>query len=177
MEIVRIPAERVSTLIGKNGKVKEDVEKKARVTLEITHDGEVTITGDMTDIFFAKDIVKAIGRGFEPKIALKLLKEGYCFYLIDLKSELDTDNAIKRIKGRIIGEDGKVKTEIEQATDSYISVFGNTVGIISKIDGMEYAKEAIYKLIDGAPHTSVFTYLARIKRQMFTDRLRGTTNK
>ena len=131
----------------------------------------------MTDIFFAKDIVKAIGRGFEPKTALKLLKEGYCFQLIDLKNELDTDNAIKRIKGRIIGEDGKVKEEIEQATDSYISVFGNTVGIISKADGVEYAKEAIYKLIDGAPHTTVFNYLAKVRKQMFTDRLRGTTVK
>ncbi len=174
MEIIRIPAERVSTLVGKGGKIKDELEKKARVTLNISPEGEVFIEGEMTDVYFAKDIVKAIGRGFEPKHALKLLKEGYCFYLIDLKNELDTENAIKRIRGRIIGEDGKVKTEIEEATDSYISVFGNTVGIISKTDGIEYAKEAVYKLIDGAPHTAVFTYLAKIKRQMFTDRLRGT---
>jgi ribosomal RNA assembly protein len=177
MEIVRIPAERVSTIIGKEGKTKEEIEKKARVKLDVSREGEVTITGDMTDVFFAKDIVKAIGRGFDPKDALKLLKEGYCFYLIDLKNELDTENAIKRIKGRIIGEDGKVKSEIEDATDSYISVFGNTVGIISKADGVEYAKEAIFKIIDGAPHTTVFNYLAKIRKQMMTDRLRGATSK
>jgi ribosomal RNA assembly protein len=173
MEVIRIPAERVKALVGKNGKTKEEIEEKAKVTLTISEEGEVELNGETADIFFAKDIVKAIGRGFEPKVALKLLKDGYNFYLINLKEQLGSENTIKRVKGRVIGEEGKVKEEIESATESYISVFGNTIGIISKYDSMEYAKEAIYKLIDGSPHTVVFNFLATVRKQLISERLRG----
>lgn len=173
MEIVRIPAERVKALTGKNGKTKAEIETKAKITLNIDSEGEVEIEGETADIFFAKDIVKAIGRGFEPATALKLLKDGYNFYLINLKEQAGNESSIKRVKGRVIGEDGKVKAEIESATESYISVYGNTIGIISKFDSMEYAKEAIYKLIDGSPHTTVFNYLAKARKQLMSDRLKG----
>jgi ribosomal RNA assembly protein len=173
MEIVRIPVERVSALVGKDGKIKTEIESKAKVELRVHPDGEVEINGDAGEIFFAKDIVKAIGRGFDPKTALKLLKDGYNFYLINLKEQFTSDNAIKRVKGRVIGEEGKVKAEIETATESYLSIFGNTIGIISKYDTMEYAKEAVYKLLQGAPHSAVFTYLSQIRKKMMSDRLRG----
>jgi len=173
MEVVRIPVERIHIIIGKNGKTKEEIEKKANVKLDINADGEVEISGEATDIFFAKDIIKAIGRGFEPKHALKILNEGYNFFLFNLKDHFTSDNAIKRVKGRIIGEDGKVKAEIENATESYVSVFGNTVGIISKFDSMEYAKEAIQKIMDGSPHIAIFNYLAKVRKGMMSERLRG----
>jgi len=173
VEIVRIPNERLHVLIGKDGKTKQEIEKKANVTINVNSDGEVEITGEMADIYFAKDIVKAIGRGFEPKIALKILKEGHNLLIINLKEHFPNENAIKRIKGRVIGEEGKVKSEIETATESYISVFGNTIAIISKFDTLEFAKEAVYKILDGAPHTTVFNYLSKVKKEIVSNRLRS----
>jgi ribosomal RNA assembly protein len=171
MEIIRIPAERIKALIGERGKTKGLIEDKCNVKLEIDEDGEVHIEGDSSDVFFAKDVVKAIGRGFEPRDALKIVNENYNFELIELKEELKNEKAITRIKGRIIGEKGKMKSEIEAATESVIAVHGYTVGIISRLDTMEYAKEAITMIIDGAEHSSVYNYLAKMKKKILADRL------
>lgn len=172
-EVIRIPAERVKVLIGADGKTKELVEKKCRIKLKIDIEGEITLSGESADVFFAKDVVIAIGRGFNPDKALKLAKPDYQFYLIRLKDYLSSDRAIKRIKGRIIGGEGKMKEEIETATGSDLSIYGNTVGIISSIDSIEYAKEAVEMLINGAKHSTVYGYLSRAKRRILESRLKG----
>ncbi|MBI5047247.1 RNA-processing protein [Candidatus Micrarchaeota archaeon] len=171
-EVLKIPIERVSTLVGDKGKTKKSIEKKCNVELDIDSDGDVEINGESTDTFFAKDIVKAIGRGFEPKQAMKLADQDYNLYVIALKEILPNENAITRMKGRVIGEKGKMKYEIESATDSIVCIYGNTVSIISKIDSMEYAKESIAMLLDGAPHTTVLNYLAKARREIMDLRLK-----
>ncbi len=172
-EIVRIPAERVKILLGKDGKTKELIEKKCNIKLKVDSEGEVDMRGESTDIFFSRDVIIAIGRGFNPKKALKLVKPDYHFFLFRLKEYLPTEKAIKRIKGRIIGEDGKMKEEIETATESDLSIYGNTVGIISKLDSIGYAQEAVGMLINGAKHTSVLNYLAKARKRILESRLKG----
>ena len=172
-EFIKIPAERVKVLNGDGGSTRKRIEKKCNVQLLIDPEGEVEIEGDPADIFFARDIVKAVGRGFTPDSALKLLGHDYGLYVISLKEHLTSENALTRVKGRVIGEKGKIKAQIEEATDSYLSVYGNTIAIISRIDSMEYAKEAVGMLIDGARHTSVLGYLAKAKRELMESRLKG----
>ncbi len=171
-EIIRIPEERVKVLIGKEGRTKKTIEQRCGVGLQIS-DEEVQISGDPADTYFAMEVVKAIGRGFEPRKALLLLKDDYTFYLIPLRELLPTDKAIKRLKGRVIGEEGRIKTLIEEATDSFVSVYGNTIAIIAKADSIEYAKEAISMLINGAKHSTVLSYLAKSKREIMDSRFRG----
>lgn len=172
-EYVKIPAERVKVLLGKEGATKEKIEKRCNVQLVVDPDGEVEIIGDPADVFFVHDIVKAIGRGFTAETALRLLGSDYGLYIVPLKELVHSENALTRLKGRVIGERGKIKAAIEEATDSYISIYGNTIGIIAKIDTMEYAKESIGMLIDGARHTSVLGYLAKAKREILEARLKG----
>jgi ribosomal RNA assembly protein len=172
-EFVRIPRERVKIFLGEDGTTKKKLEKKCKVKFIVDSDGDVQLVGEPSDIFFARDIVKAIGRGFAPEEALKLLEHDYGLYIIPLKDYAHSDKAMTRLKGRVIGERGKIKAQMQEATDSYISVYGNTIGIIAKIDTMEYAKEAIGMLIDGARHTSVLGYLAKTKREIWETRLKG----
>lgn len=171
-EIVRIPEERSKILIGKEGKTKKMIEARCNVRLEIT-DGAVEIVGEATDIFFASEIVKAIGRGFEPRKAMLLLKEGFMFHLIPLREIISSDKAITRLKARVIGEDGRIKTMIEESTDSFLSIYGNTIGIIAKVDSIEYTKEAISMILNGARHSSVLSYLSKSKRKILESRFRG----
>ncbi|MDD5171917.1 MAG: KH domain-containing protein [Candidatus ainarchaeum sp.] len=172
-EIVKIPAERVKVLVGESGATKKRIEERCNVELDIDPDGEVQIIGDPADVFFARDIVKAIGRGFTPENALRLMGHDYGLYVIQLKEHASSDKAIARLKGRVIGENGRIKIQIEDSTDSIVSVYGSTVSIISRIDTMEYAKEAIGMLVDGSRHTSVLRYLARVKREIMESRLKG----
>jgi len=171
MEVVRIPEARVKNIIGKSGATKKLLERKCNVSIDVESDGEVKIEGEIADEFFAKDVIRAIGRGFEPNDALRILDDNYQFELIDLKDILKNEKAVKRVKARIIGEKGKMKTEIEEATDSRISVYGFTVGIISQHDTIAFATEAVTKLINGSEHSRVFAYLAKIRKEILKQRL------
>ena len=63
MELIKIPSERIKIL----NQAKKRVEKICKVHISI-EEFEVSIDGDASDIYFAKDVVKAIGRGFEPDV-------------------------------------------------------------------------------------------------------------
>ena len=173
MEVVRIPKERVGALMGRDGRVKKRIEKQYKVELEVSEDGEVGIGGDNVGCWFAKDIVKAIGRGFEPKDAMMLFKDNYSFFLIDLREWCNSDNAIRRVKGRVIGEEGKIKGEIEEATDSRLSVYGHTIGIIAPAETMELAKDAIEIILRGAKHSALVHFLGKARDRIMLERLRG----
>jgi ribosomal RNA assembly protein len=172
-EMLRIPEERVKVLIGKEGKIKKLIEEKCNIAFTVDSEGEVQVTGDPMEVFFALDVIKAIGRGFEPRAALRLLDHDYGLYIVSLKEFANTDKGILRLKGRVIGEKGKMRIEIENATDSKLSIYGGTIGIIAKIDTMERAKEAISMLLRGAKHSSVLSYLAKAKREIMHERLKG----
>src|SRR4030042_171735 len=90
---VKIPKERVGVLIGPDGKVKENIEAKLKVRLEIDgEEGDVKIALDENvedpSVFFrAKDVVTAIGRGFSPDHAFRLIRdEDAVFEVIDLRT-------------------------------------------------------------------------------------------
>lgn len=172
-EMVRIPGSRVKVLLGREGATKRRIEKKCKVSLTVDSEGDVDIEGEPEDVFFAKDVVKAIGRGFAPEVALKLMDQDYGLYIIPLKEVVGSEAAISRLKARVIGEKGRIKGQIEHATDSFLSIYGNTIGIISRADTMEYAKEAIAMLVDGVRHSTLLSFLSKSKRQIVEARLRG----
>lgn len=173
MEILRIPRERVGELIGKDGENKKRIEGHYKVKISVRDEGEVTVEGESADTFFAKDVVAAVGRGFSIDEAAKLFKDEYAFLVVDLRDQFGTERALKRVKGRIIGEKGKIKKEIESATEASISVYGHTVSIIAPAENMPFAREAIGKIMDGAPHTTVLGYLRSAKERIFAMKLKG----
>ncbi len=171
METVKIPEDRIRAVIGEKGKTKKLLEKECGVRLTVEETG-VIIKGDPMNEFFAKDVIKAVGRGFSPRDALLIIKKDYHLHIFQLKEILKNKSAIQRMKARVIGEKGKIKKEIESATDSKISVYGNTIAVLSRIDSMEYAKSAVEKILRGAPHSSILFYLRKVKKQLFQERLR-----
>ena len=164
-EFVRIPGDRVGVLIGSEGETKKMLENRCNVKLEITGDGGVTITAKDEDglrEWKALDIVKAIGRGFNPRYAVALLKEDYALTIIDLYEIFrHKDSDVKRVKSRIIGESGKAWQTIEDLTNTKMSVYGRTIGIIGLEDDIVLCEQAISMLIKGAQHQSVYAFLER----------------
>ena len=171
---IKIPKERVGVLIGPDGRIKKSIEEKLAVELQI--DGEagdvnVLVKEDTTDpstLFRAKDVVTAIGRGFSPEHAFRLIRdEEAVLDVVDLrivfgKSEAD----IKRVKGRIIGMNGKTRTIIEELTEANVGVYGHTVAIIGTIEQAQIAREAIEMLIKGNMHGTVYRFLHRKRREL-----------
>ena len=177
--LVKIPKERIGVLIGPNGHVKELIQKKLSVNLEIDSEtGNVTITlnEEATDpslLFRAKDLVTAIGRGFSPERAFKIFEdENNMLEIIDLREIFGrSESDIRRIKGRIIGKEGMMRTIIEDTSETIVSVYGHTVAIIGGIEQVEVAREAINLLIKGSQHTTVYKYLQRKRQELKKRRL------
>jgi ribosomal RNA assembly protein len=171
---VRIPKERVGVLVGPDGNVKQSIEEKFMVELEIeSEDGGVTIvlserTNDPSLLFRAKDVVTAIGRGFSPEHAFRLLRnDDDIFDFIDFRVVFGrSESDIKRVKGRIIGANGKTRKLIEELTDASVVVYGHTVGFIGTFEQVDAARNAVQMLIDGSQHHTVYKYLQR-KRSEF----------
>lgn len=176
VEVIRIPHERVPIIIGKYGKDKKLLEKATSTKIEVNKEGEVSISGKTEGVYFCTEIVKAIGRGFSPKTALKLSNQDYSLEMIELSDFFHTKNSIVRVKGRVIGEKGKIKTNIENATDSFISIYGDTISVIAPHYSMHYAKEVISMLLRGARHSTIEHYLGKIKEELMLLKLRGEKN-
>lgn len=166
MQIVKIPEERVSALMGKSGETKDYLEQRMKVTLTVDSDGAVVISGEPIDEFIGKDIVKAIGRGFEPGVALKLLNDEYGLRIIDLRDYVSSREGLARIKGRVIGEKGRTKEIISEEVGAYVAVWGHTVAVISTLETLDYATNALFKLIEGSPHANVYAYLEKCRRKI-----------
>ena len=171
---VRIPKERIGVLVGPEGKVKSYIEEKLNVELQIESDeGNVTIlltekTPDPSLVFRAKDVVTAIGRGFAPEQAFRLIRdEEAIFDMIDLRIIFGrSESDIKRVKGRIIGMNGRTRRTIEELTSTEVVVYGHTVGIIGTFDQANAARGAIQMLIDGSQHHTVYRFLANKRREL-----------
>jgi len=171
---VRIPKDRIGALIGPDGRVKERIEKQLSIEMVIDSEtGDVTLTlspnaQDPSVLFRAKELVTAVGRGFAPDRAFRLLQdEDALLDVIDLREIFGrAESDIQRLKGRIIGQEGKTRRIIEELTDADVSVYGHTISIIADADEMDIAKEAIRMLLQGRQHSSVYRFLHRKRREL-----------
>ena len=166
---LKLPKERIAVLIGTKGEVKRDLEDVTHAKLHIdSKEGDVTLTGsDTLGLFIAREIIRAIGRGFNPDVAKLLLKSDYVFELISLADYAGkAKNQLERIKGRVIGTEGKSRKVIEELTETYITVYGKTIGIIGLSANVTIARRAIESLISGSMHATVYRWLERQRREL-----------
>jgi ribosomal RNA assembly protein len=175
---VRIPKERVGILIGPDGKTKQYIEDKLGVKLEIDTEGSITITltekaPDPSVLLKAKDVVTAIGRGFTPQTTFRLIRnEDDIYDMIDLRLIFGrSESDIKRIKGRIIGTEGKTRKLIEELTEADVVVYGHTVGIIGSFEEADAARNAVQMIIDGCEHHTVYNYLQKKRTELKKQKL------
>jgi|TARA_B100001750_G_scaffold149649_1_gene119811 ribosomal RNA assembly protein len=175
-KLIRIPNDRIGALIGKSGKTKKIIEDKCSVKLDIDSDGGQVIVkseeiSENFEPFKAVEIITAIGRGFSPEISLRLLKGENSLHVIDLREFVGkSTDQIERIKGRIIGEGGKARLNIENLTNASVTVYGRTVAIIGEPNQLRLAVDAISSLSNGSMHGPVYTKLESARRREKADK-------
>lgn len=169
----KIPQERIAVLIGPKGSHRSRTEKETGTKVAIdSESGEVTITGeDAIAVMSACEYVKAIGRGFSPQRAKKLLTEGYYLLIVDIRDFVGrSKKRIPVVRGRIIGRRGRVRELIEEYSGVMVSVMGNTVALIGTEEEIDIARVALDMLLHGAEHHSIFSYLEKKRRDLAVPR-------
>ncbi len=166
---LKVPRNRVAVIIGKEGGIKKEIEESTGTKLTIdSTEGDVFVSGeDALGLYTAREIIKAIGRGFNPEIAKFLLKTDYILEVVDLAEFVGkSKEAMLRVKGRVIGKEGKSRMLIEELTECRISVFGKTISIIGLPESAASARRAVESLLKGSTHANVYKWLERRRRDM-----------
>ena len=162
MEEILIPKSRIAVLIGEKGKNRKLIEKLGNVKLWIdSKEGSVKIISkDAVKIWLTEKVIEAIGRGFSPKDAVLLFKEGNAFEKIDLSNfRAKTKKRQQTIKARIIGTKGKIKSLIEQKTNTLIAIQGKTICILGKSEDVMLARQTIERILEGSEQGTALKYL------------------
>jgi len=173
IEYLKIPRERLAVLIGKQGMAKEEIEKVTQTKINVDSEtGSISIESleeseDPLNVWKARHIVKAVGRGFNPDVAMKLTSDEMILDIINLPDYVGkSKKAISRQKGRIIGKDGRTRDIITEMTGVDISIYGKTVALIGDLDHIQVAREAVDMILQGARHKSVYGFLEKKTREM-----------
>jgi ribosomal RNA assembly protein len=178
--LIKVPDDRIGVLIGKNGRVKREIEDKCKVQIEIdSQNGDAVISSASATLsemqpFKAIEIISAISRGFSPQRAYRLFNdEELMLQIIDLKDYTGKSaNAMDRMKGRIIGQSGKSRKTIEELSGVYMSVSGHSVALIGKYEEVRLANDAVTMILKGSTHKTVYTMLQDARRKNKLEKMR-----
>jgi len=173
LEELKVPKERVGVFIGKNGETKKELAETMGCEIDIdSKEGIVTIKSpDSINLMIAKDVIKAIARGFNPEFAKLLINDEYSFQMINLNDYNAHKNHQERLKGRVIGRNGKSRSMIEEYTECHISIYGKTIGIIGKGENVRIAFKAVESLLEGSPHAYVYKWLEKQRTELETSEI------
>ncbi|MEA4956246.1 hypothetical protein SDC9_03636 [bioreactor metagenome] len=165
-EYLKIPQDRIGVLIGTNGETKEKIERATNTWLDIDgEEGTVVVSPndkmeDPLGVWKTNHIVRAIGRGFNPDVALKLNEDDIYLEIIKLTLYVGkSKKALARQKGRIIGKDGRTREIIISMAEVSMAVYGKTVAFIGELENVMVAKEAVEMILNGSQHKSVYGFL------------------
>jgi ribosomal RNA assembly protein len=168
-----ISKDRIGVLIGENGRVKDQIERDLNVILNVDGEAGVVVIRardpnvNPLAVLKAKDAVTAIARGFSPEKAFELFDEDIILHVLDLRELFGkSESDIQRIKGRIIGRDGKSRRSIEEITQADISINEHAIGIIGSYDSVSLAREGVEMLIKGKQHATVYQHLKNKSREI-----------
>jgi ribosomal RNA assembly protein len=172
MYTVKIPQERIGVLVGKNGETKAEIEKMSQVGITIdSASGDVVIddskSNDPEMSLKTRDVIRAIGRGFSPQRAFRLFDTGTYLEVIDLKDFTGKNSKrAKTVKARLIGTGGKTRKLIEELSESYVSIYGNTASLIGDYVQNQISRESVLMILRGNQHSTVYKYLERKRKDI-----------
>ena len=148
-------------------KNKKNLEKELDVLLEI-NGKEVSISGEPENEYVAERVIEALDFGFPFSDALNIKKEEYLFEILNIK-EFTNQKDFERVRGRVIGKDGKALKTISNLSNCHVELSGNKLGIIADSESIRNVEEACKLLIKGSKHSNVYAYLEKHRIEPITD--------
>lgn len=165
MQYVKVPDDRTSS---DYKKILSRLSEETKATINVREEDqniEIHHKDSIKELDISK-VLKAVGLGFSYNQAMKIFRnELVRFEMINLKKRTRNYKEFKRQKGRIIGENGKSKRVMSELTDAKIQVHRDKVGIIGETNDAIKAREAVMKILEGSPHSHVYSSLEKYQRQ------------
>ena len=141
---------------------------ESELKVKITNKGKnLFVDGEADKEFEALQIIEAINLGFSIEKALLLKTEDIILQTLHIK-DITKRHDLERVRGRIIGTQGKTLKTLQNLTNCDFSLQDNQVGIIGNTEDIEEGIQAVTSLIQGSKQANVY---ARTEREMKKKRL------
>tara|TARA_B100001996_G_C18665069_1_gene594595 strand:+ start:543 stop:1277 length:735 start_codon:yes stop_codon:yes gene_type:complete len=171
--LARIPKDRIAVLIGKRGSTRKMIEKACGASLYIeSNSGDVSVTwpeGEVVDPVIRMklpDVIFAIGRGLAPKRAVQLIDDEMFLRIYDIREWVGRQpNQTRRMRSRLIGTNGRIRSLIEELTGTEMAIYGSTVLVIGTQESLALATPAIEGILQGSEHGTVLFGLEQDRKR------------
>ena len=170
--LARIPQDRIAVLIGKGGETRRMLEEACGATLDIdSKNGEVMadwgeVDADPVVRMKMPDVIVAIGRGLAPKRAVQLIQDEVSLKMYDIREWVGRQpNQTRRMRSRLIGRNGRIRSLIEEISRCEMAIYGSTVLVIGDEDGLALAAPAIEGILRGSEHSTILHGLEQDRKR------------
>jgi len=140
-------------------KNKKKLEKELDIKIEM-RGREIYISGESEKEYVAEKVIEALDFGFPFSNALEIKRENFIFEVLNIK-EFSTQKNFERLRGRIIGKEGRALKTISNLSECYMELLGNKIGIIGDVENIRNVEESLKLLIKGSKHSNVYAYLEK----------------
>tara|TARA_Y100000590_G_C15492170_1_gene928216 strand:+ start:177 stop:905 length:729 start_codon:yes stop_codon:yes gene_type:complete len=190
--LARVPKNRIAVLIGKGGQTRKMLEEISGAELDIdSQTGEVMAEWkeepDPVVRMKMPDVVLAIGRGLAPSRAIQLIQDDVFLRMYDIREWVGRQpNQTRRMRSRLIGRNGRIRSLIEEISNCEMAIHGSTVLVIGDRDGIALAGPAIEGILRGSEHSTILHGLEQDRKRMrmqsrqlesFEERSSGVSSK
>ncbi len=163
---ILIPRTRIALLLGPKNATKTSLEKLGKVKISVKENLVEVAGRDALEVMVAKNVVDAIGRGFSPESAKQLFDDEFTYTKLVLPDYGHKKASHQqRVKGVVIGQEGKAKRMIERETGAELAIQGKTIAILGKYEAVEKARQAVEMLLTGRRHATVYRFLEKSKNE------------
>jgi len=146
---------------------KEKLERELNVIIEM-RGKEVYLSGKSEEEYIAEKVIEALDFGFPFSNALEIKKDDFIFEILNIKEYTNQKN-FERVRGRIIGKDGKTLRTISNLSECYLELKENKLGIIGYAENIRTVEEACRLLIRGSKQANVYAYLEKHRIEPIID--------
>ncbi len=170
--LARVPKNRIAVLIGKGGQTRKMLEEISGAELDIdSQTGEVMAEWkeepDPVVRMKMPDVVLAIGRGLAPSRAIQLIQDDVFLSMYDIREWVGRQpNQTRRMRSRLIGRNGRIRSLIEEISNCEMAIHGSTVLVIGDRDGIALAGPAIEGILRGSEHSTILHGLEQDRKRM-----------
>jgi ribosomal RNA assembly protein len=170
--LARVPKNRIAVLIGKGGQTRKMLEEASGAKLDIdSKTGEVMAEWeeepDPVVRMKMPDVVLAIGRGLAPSRAVQLIEDDIFLRMYDIREWVGRQpNQTRRMRSRLIGRNGRIRSLIEEISNCEMAIHGSTVLVIGDQDGVALAAPAIEGILRGSEHSTVLHGLEQDRKRL-----------
>ena len=170
--LARVPKNRIAVLIGKAGQTRKMLEEASGAILDIdSQTGEVMAEWeeepDPVVRMKMPDVILAICRGLAPRRAVQLIQDDNFLRMYDIREWVGRQpNQTRRMRSRLIGRNGRIRSLIEEISNCEMAIHGSTVLVIGDQDGVALAAPAIEGILRGSEHSTVLHGLEQDRKRM-----------